>query len=123
MPRADSTHTTLASSVMTRAWAIFRETYSYPRIPFASIGRHCFNSCLTRAWAEHRATAQLAATPTAALAEQVFQIESVLAALTYRGWSTNVTRERNRLNEELRPLVTELGRRPVRDTLTLSAAA
>jgi hypothetical protein len=29
---------------MTRAWAIFRQTYCYPRIKFSSIGRHCVNA-------------------------------------------------------------------------------
>ena len=31
-------------AVMSRAWAIFRKTYSYPSIPFQRIGRDCFNS-------------------------------------------------------------------------------
>lgn len=41
-------------TVMARAWQIFRETYRYPQIKLASIGRHCFVGCLQRAWAEWR---------------------------------------------------------------------
>lgn len=42
------------TQIMVRAWAIFRETYNYPRIQFSSIGRPCFNSCLRAAWTEWR---------------------------------------------------------------------
>ena len=28
-------------TIMTRAWAIFRETYRYPQIKFADIGKFC----------------------------------------------------------------------------------
>src|SRR5215207_745499 len=52
MPRADSANTTVAPAVMTRAWAIFRETYDYPRMPFRSLGRRCFVWALRAAWAE-----------------------------------------------------------------------
>ena len=48
MSKADRTQ------IMVRAWAIFRETYNYPRIRFSSIGRTCFNSCLRAAWTEWR---------------------------------------------------------------------
>jgi hypothetical protein len=49
------------SQVMRRAWAIFRQTYCYPQIKFARIGRACFGYCLRRAWAEARKAAQTAA--------------------------------------------------------------
>jgi hypothetical protein len=40
------------SLLMHRAWAIFRNTYRYPRIKFSDIGRKCFAWALRRAWAE-----------------------------------------------------------------------
>lgn len=46
---------------MSRAWAIFRETYHYPRIKFASIGRECFAWALRRAWVEAKEAARIAA--------------------------------------------------------------
>ncbi len=42
------------SKIMKRAWEIFRSTYSYPEIPFKSIGWLCFASCLKMAWAEFK---------------------------------------------------------------------
>jgi hypothetical protein len=51
------------AAVMTRAWEIFRRTYRYPQIKFASIGRDCFAWALRQAWAEARTAARLAAIP------------------------------------------------------------
>ena len=42
------------SAIMSRAWAIFRERYNYPAIPFRSIGRPCFAWALCEAWREAR---------------------------------------------------------------------
>ena len=50
-------------NIMSRAWQLFRETYHYPEIKFASIGRHCFAGCLRRAWAEYRQAQRLKAIP------------------------------------------------------------
>ena len=50
-----------ATAIMTRASAIFRQTYCYPRIKFSSIGRHCFNACLRQAWAEAKSSVRIAA--------------------------------------------------------------
>ena len=47
------------AAVMRRAWAIFKETYSYPAISMASIGRHCFAWALKKAWAEAKAAAKV----------------------------------------------------------------
>jgi CRISPR/Cas system Type II protein with McrA/HNH and RuvC-like nuclease domain len=47
--------------VMTRAWAIFRQTYKYPQIKFSDIGRKCFAWALRQAWVEAREAARLAA--------------------------------------------------------------
>ena len=49
------------ASIMSRAWDIFRETYHYPRIKFASIGRDCFAWALRKAWAEAKDAARIAA--------------------------------------------------------------
>jgi hypothetical protein len=49
------------AALMTRAWAIFRQTYRFPEIKFADIGRHCFACCLRRAWAECREANRVAA--------------------------------------------------------------
>ena len=98
-------------TIMARAWAIFRETYNYPRIPFASIGRHCFAASLRQAWAEARAAAELAATDTAVLTARVADIEAEIAGLIFAPWTVNVTRERGRLMTILAPLTAELSRR------------
>lgn len=51
------------TQIMRRAWSIFRETYKYPAIKFASIGRKCFGWCLREAWRQARQAAALAAIP------------------------------------------------------------
>ncbi|MDB5611419.1 MAG: hypothetical protein JWP25_8319 [Bradyrhizobium sp.] len=38
--------------IMTRAWAIVRQTYCYSYIKFSRIGSHRFNACLRQAGAE-----------------------------------------------------------------------
>jgi hypothetical protein len=111
------------ATVMRRAWAIFSETYGYPRMPFRSIGRACFAWALRKAWAEVRSAAELAAIPTADIAARVQRIETEIASLTYADWGVSVSEESPRLQAELRPLIAELGRRPVAETLILSLAA
>jgi hypothetical protein len=88
---------------MSRAWATFAETYGYPGIPFRSIGRHCFD--------EAKTAADLASTPSEILQARVEQIAAELESLKYWGWGTDLNREHNRLNEELRPLPRERLRR------------
>lgn len=51
------------SAVMTRAWEMFRKTYSYPAVPFKSIGRKCFAGCLRNAYQEARQLAAVRAVP------------------------------------------------------------
>jgi hypothetical protein len=42
------------TAIMTRAWAIFRQTYCcYPQIKFSDIGRKCFACCLRRPSRDH----------------------------------------------------------------------
>jgi hypothetical protein len=65
---------------MTRAWAIVRETYSYPRISFRSIGRPCFARALREAWKEARQAAEITTTPTDGLEARVAGIAAELEA-------------------------------------------
>jgi hypothetical protein len=50
-------------AIMTAAWAIFRQTYNYPAITFASIGRQCFAWALKEAHRRARVAAKAAAIP------------------------------------------------------------
>ncbi len=67
MPKPDR------SAIMARAWAIFRQTYCYPCITFASIGWKCFASCLRAAWAEARKAMKIAAMAPAAKAARIIE--------------------------------------------------
>lgn len=49
--------------IMKAAWAIFRETYHYPAVPFRSLGRKCFGWALSEAYRRARAAARIAAIP------------------------------------------------------------
>jgi hypothetical protein len=59
------------AALMVRAWAIFRQTYSYPRIKFSDIGRKCFAWALRQAWVEAREAARVAALSLAAKADRI----------------------------------------------------
>ena len=108
---ADAVHTTGPSRVMRRAWQIFRETYHYPAVPFRSIGRPCFNSCLRQAWAEYRKARALSETATDTLERAAENYRRRIADLSYRGWGTNVERERSTIQTALAPINAELARR------------
>lgn len=71
------------AQIMTRAWAMFRETYHYPRIKFSSIGRPCFNYCLRRAWAESSESAKLASLTLADRTAQIGSLTALLALAPY----------------------------------------
>lgn len=71
------------TDTMARAWAIFRETYHYPQMPFASIGRKCFASCLRRAWWERKEAARVAAIPAADKAATVARLTRERDLLPY----------------------------------------
>ena len=58
------------TAIMTRTWAIFRQTYRYPRIKFSSIGRHCVNA-QRHAQAEAKSAVGIAATSAAAKADRI----------------------------------------------------
>ncbi|KRR20391.1 hypothetical protein CQ13_32420 [Bradyrhizobium retamae] len=68
---------------MTRAWAIFRQTYRYPEIKFSDIGRKCFAWALRQAWIEARAAAQLAALSATAKVDRIKVLETTIARADY----------------------------------------
>jgi len=111
-----------ANGVMARAWAILSETYSYPQIPFRSIGRKCFAWALRKAWAEAWAAAALAATSAEELTARVAEIDRELGDLKYRGFSTHTTKRAVELRELARPMVAEPFRRSLEaDAFKLAA--
>ena len=65
--------------LMTRAWAIFRQTYRYPQIKFADIGRKCFAWALRQAWVEAREAARVAAMTQEAKAERIETLHALIA--------------------------------------------
>src|SRR5450759_4289487 len=67
------------ASLMTRAWAIFRQTYCYPQIKFSDIGRKCFAWALRQAWVEAKKAARLAALSPAAKAERIETLQTLIA--------------------------------------------
>jgi hypothetical protein len=64
--------------VMTRAWAIFRQTYKYPQIKFSDIGRKCFAWALRQAWVEAREAARVAALSPVAKAERIETLQGLI---------------------------------------------
>jgi hypothetical protein len=87
MTQADSVHSTqrgTASKVdrgalMSRAWAIFRQTYCYPQIKFSDIGRKCFAWALRQAWIEAKEAARVAALAPAIKAERIATLQTLIA--------------------------------------------
>jgi hypothetical protein len=70
-------------ALMTRAWAIFRQTYLYPRIKFSDIGRKCFAWALRQAWVEAREAARVAAMTPVAKAERIETLQWLIACAGY----------------------------------------
>jgi len=64
------------AAIMRRAWAVFRETYKYPAIKFADIGRKCFAWALRKAWAEAREAVRVAAISPQAKAARIAVLEA-----------------------------------------------
>lgn len=60
--------------VMRLAWKVFRETYHYPHIKFASIGRPCFAWALRKAWHEAKAARTVALIPADVRANRIDQL-------------------------------------------------
>ena len=77
MPKIDR------GALMTRAWAIFRQTYKYPQIKFADIGRKCFAWALKQAWVEAREAARVAALSPAVKAERIQALERLIVRADY----------------------------------------
>lgn len=75
--------TTDHRTIMIRAWAIFRETYGYPAVPFRSIGRACFTWALRRAWHEAREAARVAAIPAETRGARIAALTGERELLTY----------------------------------------
>jgi hypothetical protein len=71
------------AAIMTRAWAIFRQTYCYPQIKFSDIGRKCFAWALRQAWVEAREAARVAALSPVAKADR---IETLQALIVHAGY-------------------------------------
>jgi hypothetical protein len=65
-------------ALMTRAWAIFRQTYCYPQIKFSDIGRKCFAWALRQAWVEAREAARVAALSPAVKADRIETLQSLI---------------------------------------------
>ena len=66
-------------ALMSRAWAIFRETYKYPQIKFSDIGRSCFAWALKQAWMEARKAARVAALSSADKADRIETLHGLIA--------------------------------------------
>jgi hypothetical protein len=97
MPKIDR------SAVMHRAWAIFRETYKYPQISFADIGRKCFGWALRKAWAEAREAARVAAIPAQERAERIERLQSLIAHAGFIDngpqWKASITAYRDEIRQ------------------------
>ena len=71
------------AALMTRAWAIFRQTYCYPQIKFSDIGRKCFAWALRQAWVEAREAARVAAMTPEAKAERLETLQGLIQRAGY----------------------------------------
>src|SRR6218665_617966 len=78
MAKANHTTNCDRTAIMAGAWAIFRTTYKYPSIKFASIGRKCFASCLRQAWAEAKDAAAVAAIPVPVKAARIVALQDTI---------------------------------------------
>jgi hypothetical protein len=91
-------------TIMLRAWAIFRQTYHYPAVPFRSLGHPCFAWALRRAWAEAREAARAAAIPTEAKAARIDGLRRALELVPYiEDWRQAVA-QRRQLEAEITSL-------------------
>ena len=71
------------AAVMTRAWAIFRQTYCYPQIKFSDIGRRCFGWAMKKAWAEYREANRVAAMTPEAKSERLEILQGLIQRAGY----------------------------------------
>lgn len=89
------------STIMKRAWIIFRATYNHPAIPFALIGRAAFAWSLRKAWAEHRDAAKVAAIPAPVKTALAADLRSEMSMLTYRADFRRAEQRRHEIEHEL----------------------
>src|ERR1700722_3719016 len=89
--------------VMTRAWAIFRQTYNFPAIKFSDIGRKCFAWALRQAWVEARAAARVAARSPDARADRIATLQSLISHAAYIDsgpqWKATITAHRDEIRQ------------------------
>lgn len=83
------------SNIMKRAWKLFKETYSFPEVPFNSIGRNCFASCMKKAWTEAKRV------PVKLSQERIDLIKAKIEDLPNLGFGFNIAKMRNELETEL----------------------
>lgn len=69
--------------IMQAAWAIFRDKYHYPAVPFRSLGRKCFGWCLSEAYRRAREAARIAAIPAEVKAARVAQLTAAREVAGY----------------------------------------
>jgi hypothetical protein len=90
-------------ALMSRAWAIFRQTYKYPQIKFSDIGRKCFAWALRQAWVEAREASRLTALSTADKAERIETLETLISYAGYIDhgptWKATIYGYRNELRQ------------------------
>lgn len=72
MPKIDR------KALISRAWAIFRQTYKFPQIKFSAIGRDCFAWALKQAWVEARRAARVAALSSTDKAERIEALQGLI---------------------------------------------
>jgi hypothetical protein len=89
--------------VMTRAWAIFRQTYCYPQIKFSDIGRKCFAWALRQAWVEAREAARVAALSPVERADRIETLQTMIAHAGFidsgRQWKATVREYRDEIRQ------------------------
>jgi hypothetical protein len=91
------------TALMTRAWAIFRQTYNFPQIKFSDIGRKCFAWALRQAWIEAKEAARVAALSPAARADRIETLKSLISYAGYIDhgptWKATISAHRDELSQ------------------------
>ena len=89
------------AALMRRAWEIFRQTYRYPQIKFADIGRKCFAWALRKAWAEVREARRVAALSPVVRAERIETLQTLIAHANFIDsgpqWKATIRAYRNEI--------------------------
>jgi hypothetical protein len=89
--------------LMSRAWAIFRETYKFPQIKFSDIGRKCFAWALRQAWVEARKAARVAALSSADKADRIETLHGLIARAGFIDsgpqWKATIRQHRDEIRQ------------------------